>query len=67
MKRTDIMRLPAAERETKLAELQLELMKLRTKQATGATQKDSGRIRAARKGIARLLTSQRSSGGKGKQ
>ena len=64
MKRTDIMKLPAPERATKLTELELELMKLRTKQATGATQKDSGRIRAARKAIARLLTAQ---GGKGKQ
>ncbi len=64
MKRTDIMKLPAAERESKLAELSLELMKMRTKQATGATQKDSGRIRAARKAIARLLTAKQ--GGKSK-
>jgi len=64
MKRSDIMRLPAPEREGKLAEIRLELMKLRAQASTGTAQKGSGRIKALRKTIARLLTASGRTGSK---
>jgi large subunit ribosomal protein L29 len=56
MKRTEVMRLSASEREQKLDETRIELMKLRSQAATGTAQKGSGKIRALRKMIARILT-----------
>ncbi len=63
MKRSEIMKLPASDREKKMEDLQLELMKLRAQAATGTAQKASGRIRNVRKDIARLMTAR---GGKSK-
>ncbi len=62
MKRKDVLGLAPAERAGKLAELRSELMKLRSQASTGTAQKASGRIRAARRAIARILTLQRQGG-----
>jgi ribosomal protein L29 len=62
MKRKDVLALPAGEREAKLTELRTELMKLRSQASTGTAQKGSGKIRAAKRTIARILTLQRQGG-----
>ncbi len=55
LKARDIRAMSREEREKKLQELRLELMKLRM-QAQLGTLENPGRIRAIRKTIARILT-----------
>jgi ribosomal protein L29 len=66
MKRKEVLGLPKGDREAKLGELRTELMKLRSQASTGTAQKGSGRIRAAKRTIARILTLQKQ-GGKDKE
>lgn len=42
--------------ESKLAELRTELTKLRSMQGRGTLRKESGKVRAVRRDIARILT-----------
>lgn len=58
----DLRSMHPADREAKMAELRAELMKLRTQASTGTAQKGSGRIRATKRMIARILTLQRQGG-----
>ena len=62
MKNAEIKQMGNQERDEKLRELNTELMKLRSQASTGTAQKGSGRIRAARRMIARILTLQKQGG-----
>jgi ribosomal protein L29 len=62
MKRKEVLALVKGDREAKMAELRTELMKLRSQASTGTAQKGSGKIRAAKRTIARILTLQRQGG-----
>ena len=62
MKRKDVLGLAPADQKSKLAELRMDLMKLRSQASTGTAQKGSGKIRAAKRTIARILTLQKRGG-----
>ena len=62
MKRKELMKLPQQELKEKLEELQKELMKDNAQRALGTTAKNSGKINATRKNIARIKM--RMAGGK---
>ena len=55
MKRKELMKLPAQELQERMLEFQKELMKENAQRALGTTAKNSGKIKAARKNIARLM------------
>ncbi len=52
----DIREMPLKEREKKIAELRVELIRLRTMVAAGGTVDNPARIREIRKTIAQILT-----------
>jgi large subunit ribosomal protein L29 len=52
----DIREMPLKEREKKIAELRVELVRLRTMVAAGGTVDNPARIREIRKTIAQILT-----------
>lgn len=62
MKNKDLRAMHPSDREARMTELRAELMKLRSQASTGTAQKGSGRIRAARRMIARILTLRRQGG-----
>ena len=66
MRIKELQAMAPAEREAKMTELSSELMKLRSQASTGTAQKGSGRIRAAKRMIAKILTLNRQ-GGKSKE
>lgn len=55
LRKSQIRKMSPAEREKKLTELKTELLTLRGKSKTGATE-NPGRIRELRKTVARILT-----------
>ncbi len=55
IKNKELSSMPEAELKSKLEELRLELMKLKTQAATGAVSKNPKQIRDAKKMIARML------------
>ena len=56
MKFKELSQLNAEERNIKLKELELELIKLNTQVATGTPPKNAGTVRRIKKDIARILT-----------
>lgn len=54
MKHKELMKLPPIELKEKLVELKKELMKGNAQRALGTTAKNPGKLRAARKNIARI-------------
>jgi len=56
MKRKELLKLPPGELKEKLIELKKELMKGNAQRALGTTAKSPGKLRAARKNIARITT-----------
>jgi len=53
---SELQKLETKDLETKLAELRTELTKLRSMQGRGTLRKESGKVRAVRRDIARILT-----------
>ncbi len=56
LKTSELQKLETKDLETKLAELRTELTKLRSMQGRGTLRKESGKVRAVRRDIARILT-----------
>ncbi|MEM4247663.1 MAG: 50S ribosomal protein L29 [Candidatus Nanoarchaeia archaeon] len=56
LKADDIKKMPAKDRADKLIELQKELIKLKTKRATGTAMQSPGKIKAIKRTIARIHT-----------
>jgi ribosomal protein L29 len=54
MKFKEVAKLSSNECDSRLKELRLDLMKLKTQVATGSAPKDSGKIKAIKKDIARI-------------
>lgn len=61
MKYKELAAMDAAALDKKLAEIQLELIKLNAQVASGTAPKNSGTIRQLKKTIAKILTSKRQS------
>ncbi|MDD5417956.1 MAG: 50S ribosomal protein L29 [Candidatus Nanoarchaeia archaeon] len=59
LKIKDIKKMEEKEMEKKLSELRIELMKARTKIASGTAPENPGKVREIRKAIARILTKRR--------